>query len=163
MVRPMVHSTKHYVQHSISTILASARNTFTTVQTVAVGAKDLVNEVEEGSSVKACYYEIWLRSGETAGASFVATIEKIPGTGGLPSTATMAALGDYANKKNVLYTSQGLLNDQNADALSMIRGWIKIPKTKQRFGLGDRLVLSIFAQGAIDVHMCGFSTYKEYS
>jgi len=44
-----------------------------------------------------------------------------------------------------------------------MRGWYKIPKTKQRFGLGDRLVLQIASQGTDALDFCGFATYKEYT
>jgi len=56
-----------------------------------------------------------------------------------------------------------LVNDQDADATPILRQWVKIPKTKQRFGLKDKLVLQVFAQGALDLTACGFELYKEYS
>ncbi len=163
MVKPMVHSTKHYVQKSIATIVAGAIETMTLVHAVTVGTKDSASEVEEGNSVKACYIEMWLRSSEAAPGSFIAALYKQPGTGVAFTGAQMAAMNTAENKKNVLWFGQGLVNDQNADALAMLRGWYKIPKSKQRMGLGDQLVLSIFAQGAIDIVRCGFATYKEYS
>ncbi len=163
MVRPMVHSTKHYVQHSIATIVAGALESMILVHAVAVGSKNSPTEVEEGSSIKAVYCEYWLRAGETTAGSFIATLYKLPGTGVAFNATQMAALNTAENKKNILWTSQGLVNDQDADALGLLRNWIKIPKSKQRFGLGDQLILEIFAQGAIDLHRCGFTTYKEYS
>ncbi len=72
-----------------------------------------------------------------------------------------AALGDYTNKKNILYTTQALSNDQDADAIPLFKGWIRIPKSKQRFGLDDQLNFHVFAQ-ALDQNICGFVTYKEY-
>ncbi len=163
MVRPMVHSTKHYVQNSLATILGSAQLTLVPVEAVTVAAKTAVHEVEEGSTVKAVYFEQWIRAGDTVGGSFIAVLAKVPSGAGVFTTTEMAALGTADNKKNILWTSQGLVNDQDADALGMMRGWYKIPKSKQRMGLGDRIVLNIFAQGAIDLHICGFTTYKEYS
>ncbi len=163
MVRPMVHSTKHYVQTSIATIVAGAKLDITLVSAVAVLSKNLANEVEEGSSVKACFNEYWIRAGEVTAGSFVAVLYKLPGHATVFSLAELAALGTAENKKNILWSSQGLVNDQDADALSLMRGWYKIPKSKQRFGFGDQLILSVFAQGAIDLHICGLTTYKEYS
>ncbi len=163
MVRPMVHSTKHYVQNSLATIVAGAQLTLVPVESVTVANKNALHEVEEGSSVKAIYFEQWIRSSEVSPGSFVAVLAKVPSGAGVFTTAEMAALGTADNKKNILWTSQGLVNDQDADALGMMRGWYKIPKSKQRMGLGDRIVLNIFAQGAIDLVICGFTTYKEYS
>ncbi len=163
MVRPMVHSTKHYVQNSIATVLAGARTNLVIAQAVAVVDKNVAFEVEEGATIKAVFFEQWVRASEVSPGSYVATIEKIVSGGTFPSTTSMAALNDYANKKNVFFSSQGLVNDQDADAMSVIRGWIKIPKSKQRFGLGDSLLFSLFAQGAIDMVLCGLTTYKEYT
>ncbi len=163
MVRPMVHSTKHYVQFSVATAAAGTQDVLSIVKSVAVGAKNLPNEIEEGSSIKACFVELWLRSSEVSPGSFVFVLAKLPGGSSFFDTAGMAGMNDEPNKKNVLFMSQGLVNDQDADAVAVVRGWYKIPKSKQRFGLGDELVMQIFAQGAIDVIHCGFATYKEYS
>ncbi len=163
MVRPMVHSTKHYAQNSLATIVGGALLNVTLVSAVAVQDKDALNEVEEGSTIKACFIEQWLRSSETSPGSFIACLYKLPGAGVSFTTVDLAAIGAEANKKNILWFSQGLVNDQDADATAIARGWYKIPKSKQRFGLGDKLVLVIFAQGAIDLVNCGFATYKEYT
>ncbi len=161
MVRPMVHSTKHYVQHSIgSTVPATETNT-TFATAVPVVDKNAVFEVEEGTSIKAVFVELWLRSAATAASSFVFIICKRPSGVGGPSDANMAALSDWSNKKNILYTSQGLVNDVDSSALSVHRGWIKIPKGKQRMGLGDSLSWHLRAVGQT-INFCGFETYKEY-
>ncbi len=163
MVRPMVHSQKHYVQQSIATVTGSAKLDITLVDAVSVGNKNLVTEVEEGNSIKAIFLEMWIRGGEAAAGSGICALYKNPG-GSTPFTTTeLAAMGTAENKKNVLFFQQGLFNDQDADAISVARQWFKIPKSKQRFGLGDRLIFTVFAQGAIDLHVCGFTTYKEYS
>ncbi len=163
MVRPMVHSVKHYVQQSVFTVLASAIKNTEMVDAVAVVDKNITSEVTEGSSVKAVYVELWLRAGDTAPGSFVFIICKRPGGVNVPSTTEMASLGDWDNKKNILYTTQGLINDQDADAIAIYKGWVRIPKSKQRMGLGDHISWHLFAQGAIDIIGCGFATYKEYT
>ncbi len=128
---------------------------------VAVDQVDLVNEIQEGSIVKAVYIELWIRAGDTVGASGQIVIYKSEGDTAAPSTTEMAALGDWVNKKNIFYTTMGLFNDQDADAIVAYKGWLKIPKGKQRFGLGDKLRISTFTP-TIDLHKCGFATYKEY-
>ncbi len=161
MVRAMVHSTKHYVQFSIFTIVGGAVATKILSVAVSVGNKNTVDEVEEGSSVKAVYLELWARAGETTAGSGQAIVYKKEGDMSAPSATDMAALGLWDNKKNILYTTMGLYNDQDADAIAIYKGWIKIPKGKQRMGLKDALQVSIFAP-TIDLHICGFATYKEY-
>jgi len=162
MVRPMVHAVKHYVQHSLATVALGVVTNIVVVSTVARDAVNTVNEVSEGNSVKAVYVELWIRSASTTGASGQLIFYKKVADATNASSTDMAALGDWDNKKNILYTTMGLFNDVDADAIALFKGWIKIPKGKQRFGLGDRLVISVFSP-TIDAHICGFFTYKEYS
>ncbi len=162
-MKPVIHSVKHYVQHSISTTVAGAVSSVNLVKAVVPSAVNSAIEVSEGASVKAVWLEMWIRTGDTAHGSFVFIIEKVPGISSVnPTAANMGALNDYTNKKNILYTCQGLSNDQDADAVPIYKGWIKIPKSKQRFGLDDQLNFHIFAQ-ALDQITCGFATYKEYN
>ncbi len=162
MVRPMVHSTKHYVQKSLTTVLAGAVENISIAQGVSVDAKNTATEVEEGNSIKACYIEMWIRANDAVAGSFVACLYKTSGDTTAPTATDMASLHDWDNKKNILFTAQGLTNDKLSDAVPILRSWYKIPKSKQRFGLGDDLKLTIFAQ-ALDQNICGFFTYKEYS
>jgi len=163
MVRPMVHSTKHYVQFPINQILTGTREINSVVNAVDVGDKNLASEVEEGSSVKAVYFEMWLQNEGDLG-EFIMTISKDPEGGNGPNFAEMSSLMTWANKKNVLYTTQGLTsNDGVSGPVNVIRGWVKIPKSKQRFGLGDQINMNISNVSANDLVRCGFTTYKEYS
>jgi len=162
MVRPSVHSTKHYVQQSIGTSVPGTPTSVKIAASVDVAAKDLVNEVEEGSQIKAIYIEMWVRSAATAAASFTFCINKSSTTIASPTVAQLAALGDWSNKKNVLYVCQGLTNDVDSTALSVFRAWLKIPKGKQRMGLGDQFEWNLSAIGQ-SVNFCGFQTYKEYT
>ena len=162
MVRPVIHSTKHYVQQSIGTVTAGSSENTELVIAVAVSDKNLVNEVEEGATIKAVYFELWIRSAATAAASFVFCFMKKPSGILNPTVAELAALGDYDNKKNILYTTQGLTNDVDADALNLYKGWIRIPKGKQRMGLNDRISWHLSAIGQ-SINFCGFATYKEYT
>ncbi len=159
----MVHSTKHYVQQTIATVTGGgAVVDFDICVAVATDQKNLPNEVEEGANIKACYIEMWIRAGSTTPSSGQFILYKRPGGQASPSVGNMATLHDWINKKNILFTGQGLFNDQDADAIAVMRGWYKIPKGKQRFGLGDELVMSFFAP-TIDYQICGFATYKEYT
>ncbi len=161
-MRAPIHSNKHYVQTSLSTILAGAVDVITIANAVVPADVNTVSEVVEGALVKAVFIEEWLRAGDAAAGSFITIVEKVEGGQGNPSAAEMAALGSYSNKKNILYTSMGTLNDQDSLATPVLRQWLKIPKGKQRMGLGDRLRLVTFAQ-SLDIIRCGFMTYKEYT
>ncbi len=159
-MRAMIHSKKHYVQKSLSTVLAGQAN-----DTIIAFAKELADAKDEvlvGNSIKAVFVEMWVRAGDTSPGSSLLTLYKMPGDGSVMTFADQIDLHAYNNKKNILYHTQGLTNDQDADAIPFIRQWFKIPKSKQRMGLGDALRLSISAQ-ALDNIVCGFMTYKEYS
>jgi len=163
MVRPMVHSTKHYVQFPITQISTGVRNATVLASAVESTVANSANEIREGNSIKAIFLELWLQNEGTLG-EFIMTITKDPELGTGPTFAEQAALFTYTNKKNVLYTTQGLTsNDGVSGPIPIFRDWIKIPKSKQRFGLGDRLNMVISNVSANDLVRCGFSLYKEYS
>ncbi len=155
-----MNSTKHYVQKTLSTVIAGTIDTFRIVNATDLRTGDDDN-VLAGAVVKAVFVEMWVRAGDTSPGSTLISLIKVPESGNV-TFADQTALHDYTNKKNVLYHTQGLTNDQDADAIPFVRQWFKIPKGKQRFGLGDRLFLAISAQ-ALDNIICGFATYKEYS
>jgi len=160
-LRQIVNSKKHYVQVSLATITGGS-----SVVTNIVVAADIPGtsnaEVPVGAVVKAVFVEMWLRSTELSPGTVLVSLVKCPDA----QTITFADhtnLNDYANKKNVLYHTQGLSNENSTGATPFMRGWFKIPKGKQRFGLGDTLRLIVTSQAAIDNVQCGFFTYKEYT
>ncbi len=161
MVRPVVHSIKHYVQFSIGTVTGGATTALSVIDTVDIQGVTDVDEIMEGSVVKAIYIELWLRAGSTTPASGQTIIYKKQSDTTVASTTEMAALGDWNNKRNIFYTTMGLYNDQDADATLAFKGWIKIPKGKQRFALADQIKIQMFTP-TIDLQFCGFATYKEY-
>ncbi len=159
-MRPKIHTRKHYVQESLSTITAGVRKTTELVEAVAVAAKVSPDHIEEGSTVGAIFLQFWYTTNDTSAGTVICIVEKLQaGVSGITAGA-MAALDVYPNKKNIFYTFMGLSNPKGGVAMPIVNKWIKIPRTKQRFGLGDKLTVSILAQtgtGAI----CGFTTYKE--
>jgi len=85
-------------------------------------------------------------------------VERLPGGATNITDAEFAALHTYANKKNILYMTQGITGDSNTNPTPWIRQWILIPKGKQRFGLNDRLQLNIRAISE-DFEWCGINIY----
>ncbi len=162
-MRATINSTKHYVQVSLATILGGAALTTTIAQAVELGNVSAGSqfEVRAGAVIKAVFIEIWVRSSELSPGTALLSLVKTPTNQGM-TFAEQVGLHTYDNKKNVLYHTQGLTNDTDAQAIPFMRGWFKIPKGKQRFGLGDKLILNISSQAAIDNVICGFMTYKEY-
>ncbi len=162
-MRPVIHSTKHYVPFPILPIPTATRNQQILVQAVATPDKNDATEVEEGAVVKAVFVELWLLNSANDGEEIV-TICKTQSNDNGPSFAELATLFTYDNKKNILFTHQGLSSNNGVgNPIVTIRNWIKIPKSKQRFGLGDQLVLSIANVSSNDLSRCGIAIYKEYT
>jgi len=162
MVKPVVHSVKHYVQLPINQILTGTREANTIAFGVLSNVANLSTEVIEGSIIKAVYFEMWLQNEGTLG-EFIATISKNTDLGSGPTFVEHATLWTYTVKKNILWTSQGLTsNDGVSGPVNIIRGWIKIPKSKQRFGLGDVLNFNISNVSSNDLVRCGIAIFKEY-
>ncbi len=160
-MRAPIHSRKHYVQTSLSTVTTGAE-----ASEIIVFAKEspsIVSDVVEGAIVKAVYWELWA-IGSVSNQFLTVIFAKYPGGVNDATITEMAALGDWDNKKNILFTHQALAsNDGIAAPIPIYRGWIKIPKGKQRMGLGDSLKFQIASRGSDDIIYCGFATYKEYT
>lgn len=160
-----INSIKHFVPQTSAQINSGTVTSHVIIDAVPQSSVATVADVVEGSIIKAVYVEIWIMNLGAAGPSqFILTIEKSPNGLAGPTFTNMANLMSYDNKKNILFSSQGILSDQNDGgngAVPIHRSWIKIPKGKQRFGLGDRFLLSLAAVDA-NYRWCGMIIYKEY-
>ncbi len=162
-MRAPIHSQKHYVQQSRSQVATVAVSNIDIALSVAIQNVDLGDEVIEGSIIKAVFVEMWLLDSSNDG-SFVVTLAKYPGAVPGLTFAQTNALNNWENKKNLLYMTQGLsANNGVGNPVPILRQWFKIPKSKQRFGLGDKLILSITNNGLNNLEFCGFFTYKSYT
>ncbi len=159
-MRPVINTEKHIIQVSLSTIAAGAVTNFVFGTAVAVPTSAL-GDLREGCKISAIYLEMWIQTDDATLGSSIVTVEKVSGAvTTLMTAAESAALGSYDNKKNIFYTQMGLTPNNVSYPMASVRGWFKIPKSKQRFGLGDRIVVNIHAQSN-GLNVCGFGTYKE--
>ncbi len=167
MVRRMlapINSIKHYVGQPKFSVATGTSTTLELAETVAAPVSTNREKVNEGSMIKAMHFEYWILGDAGTGnvTQFVMTIEKSPSNALAPTFADMLNLGGYANKKNVLYTTQGIVGSRNdGPAIPIIRDWLKIPKGKQRMGQEDRILIS-FAAVDNAFNICGIAIYKEY-
>ncbi len=160
MVRPIINSEKKIIQHSLAT---AGFGTSVTIN-IADGTEtpSSANQISVGSVVKAVFMELWVMSAGAQPGATTVIVEKLPGSSANITAGEMASLNTYRNKKNIFYTTQGLVGDSNTNPAPLFRQWIKIPKGKQRFGLGDRLQFTIL--GLVDdIEFCGLSIYKVYN
>ncbi len=158
-MRPTINTEKHYVQQSLGTVVAAGIQPLTIAFGVA-GSPTAVNEVREGAKLSAVYIEMWITGDDSVQSSCIITLEKRSGNMVAMTAAQSAALGTYVNKKNVLHTFQGLAPPNTQYPMAGIKGWFRIPRGKQRFGLNDVLVINIHGQSD-GINFCGFFTYKE--
>ncbi len=160
-LQPTINTEKHYGQLTLTSVAFGVVSNGVLIDAVAVSDKTAASEVEEGSTVKTIFIERWITSDDAEQSTMVLIVEKVP-AGQAPATAAqMANLNDYPNKKNVLYTTQGIVNPVAGVTIPGIRQWITIPNGKRRFGLGDRLFVNILAQ-ADGLNICGFQIFKEW-
>ncbi len=164
-MRAVIKSKKHILQISQATVAQSAivNNLFINA---TEGTATVPQGVEEGAIVKACYVEFWVsQDSASVVGSYTVVLWKDPGGNAGMTGAQAAALHDYDNKKNILFTAQGLLTPNDGGQIPVLRGWYKIPKGKQRFGLGDQMLVSIRNNNAtaIDINFCGLVIYKSYT
>ncbi len=161
-MRPIIQSTKHYVQHSLAVVASGA----ILKKDLVVGQEmpDVSSAVDvlNGASVKAIYLELWVHSDDAASGTVIFTVEKRTKGMTVMSTANAALLNEYHNKKNIFYTTMGLIPNNVTYPWAVFKGWIKIPKGKQRFGMDDVLSWNLFAQSN-GLSLCGFATYKAYT
>ncbi len=163
MVRAQVHSTKHYNQITLTTVATGTTVGVNLANAVNRTVANIAEEVVEGCTIKAFYFELWT-IGSVSDQFYTLIIGKIPG--GVPNyvNADLVDLFNYANKKNIFYTMQGLAsNDGIGNPVVAYKGWIKIPKGKQRFGLGDRIQFAVASRGSATITICGLGIYKEYT
>ncbi len=163
-MRAPIIATKHYVQFTEFSVASGTVTEREFVTAVAIQNVDTPSEVQEGSVIKACFIELWLVSNDSINVgSFVVTVEKVIASDSIPTLSEMSTLNSYRNKKNILFTSQGILgSEQNANPTPVLRQWIKIPRGKQRFGVNDQMHVHIAAIGTSALSGCSFMTYKEY-
>ncbi len=160
-----INTVKHYVGQPKFTVALGTATTLEIADVVAAPVDTNREKVSEGSLIKSVHFEYWLVGDGVGGevTQFVMTIEKSPSNALNPTFADMLNLGGYANKKNILYTTQGIVNTSQggSNVVPVIRDWLLIPKGKQRMGQEDRLLVT-FASVETAMSICGISTYKEW-
>ncbi len=159
-MRPVINTIKHYFQTPATGIASGAKLDIVVVSAIAKGGtRSNAFEVEEGAVIKAIYLEYWVKA-DNPNFTVVGLCYKRPANVAGPTFTETNNLGSYPNKKNILEVHQGLAPSGD-QVLALFRHWVKIPKGKQRFGLLDKLSVTVsFTGSAGDI--CGFSTFKEY-
>ncbi len=158
----MVNSNKHIVQNVVFPVATATTVNIVLANAVSDPDGTVSDEIRVGATIKAIFCEYWiLGDGQQPSAVEMHLEKTVAGTTG-PIFANSQSLYVYPNKKNIFYQTQGIVGDANANPIPFIRQWIKIPKGKQRMGLGDLLIMSFANLTADGIEVCGLSIYKEY-
>ncbi len=162
MLAPLI-TIKHMINIENAQVASGVANPIELVQAVAQADVAQFTDVVEGSLVKTVFLEMWIKSFAAAGedTKFQLVLEKVPQNANPITFTQMNNLMTYPNKKNILYTSQGVIGDLTTQSIPIVRQWFMIPKGKQRFGLGDELIVSVSATAAV-IQRCGLCIYKEW-
>ncbi len=162
-MRAPINSVKHIVQRSLLTIDEQTR-AIVNVITVLDAQATTPDHIAVGAVIKAVFLEYWILGESSQPCTTTWIVEKTVSGGIGASQSEMQNLHDYVNKKNILRTGQGVIGDSNTNPIPVIREWIKIPKGKQRFGLGDalRFTVSCIGEANNGLEICGNAIYKEY-
>ncbi len=162
----IINSNKHYVPRTNVSLASGSGLSVDVIDTVVAPAVSNAEDVRQGAVIKAVHLEYWIWGGGTTGqdTQFVMIVEKVPSGAGAATAAEMLNLGSYDNKKNILFSTQGVIGAgvDGSQAIPLIRNWVLIPKGKQRFGLGDKLAVGFTPVGTA-LQICGMATYKEYT
>ena len=164
MVKPKINSEKHIVQLNRQTTAGLSIAGLTIVKVVAQSATpNTPEDVTIGTDIKACYIQLWISGATNDQSACTVILEKTQNDFRIPSPTEMSQLNEYVNKKNILFTFQGIVGEvSNTNPIPVLDGWYKIPKGKQRFGLGDGLRLVLQAKDT-DVENCGLAIFKAYT
>ncbi len=161
-MRPIVNSDKRIVQVTLNTVAVGTVGSVALVNVQLDPVATSPSQVDVGTVVKAIYAEVWVLSDGQQPSTVTTIIEKVPAGQDSADATQMGNLTSYTNKKNILEMHQGLVGDANANPIPFYRGWIKIPKGKQRWGIGDRLVFTLksITEGT---EFCGVFIFKAYN
>ncbi len=161
-----INTIKHYVHQTRATVNSGAILGIKVAESVVAPATANAFSVKEGSILKAVHLEYWACNSDDTLliGQYEAVLEKVPSGQASITAAQIVNIGAYPNKKNILWTFQGLISPaiDGGPNIPIIRDWILIPKGKQRFGLSDELVLT-FASTGSKGQVCGLATYKEWT
>ncbi len=164
MVAP-INSVKHFIPRAAVEVGGGGILNIDIADATVAPATASNFDVKEGSIIKAVHCELWMTGKGVSGITtqFVLTVEKVPGNVADMTFGQSLALQGYPNKKNILYTTQGVVGtDNDGPVIPIIRDWVLIPKGKQRMGFADRIMLN-FSTVTANVEVCGMFIYKEYT
>ncbi len=162
-MKAIINSEKRIFQLTLTSLLTGVAVNIDLIKVVQdIGTGVDAREVLPGTVIKAVYVELWYLGAAQQPTTMTTCIIKLPGDAPGPDADDLGSLNSYNNKKNILETHQGIVGDANANPIPAFRGWIKIPKGKQRFGLGDKLIVSNKSITE-DTELCGVVIFKAYN
>jgi len=162
MVRPSINSEKKIVQITLSSIAENGQLALVIAEAQQDGNTALADVVDVGTIIKAIYCEMWFQGAGTQPSTTTAMVVKSPNGVGTPTVGEFTNLNTWSNKNNILEMHQGIVGDSNTNPVPFYRGWIKVPKGKQRMSVGDKFHFAV--KGITEgTEICGLFIYKAYT
>ncbi len=159
-IRP-VNSTKNIIDTEGALVA-----TTNSVTDVAVGVEvqnysSTSNEVPRGGRVTSFYYSVFVFANNEASSDNVVDMYWWKNVGGVSTLPTAGNTGTSDLKRFIIHEEKGLAGDLGNGGLPMVvKGVIKVPPSKQKFGLNDKLQLVINSN--INGKFCAKQIYKVF-
>ncbi len=157
-----INSEKHIVQLTFQSTTEGNAGGATIISAVANPTGTNPTEVPVGSIIKAVYVEAWLVGNLQTASTGVIIVEKTQNDSSGADATQLSNLHNYENKRNIFHTQMGLIGAADTNPVPMIRQWIKIPKGKQRFALGDQMYI-LYKPITEGCEFCGLVIFKAYT
>ncbi len=158
-LRP-VHSIKHIIDlQGGLTVGTVTSNTLILAKDAPVLAGEI--EVETASTISAIFLNIQVAASSTAAlANVYMAVSKNPG--GNLADIDPQTVGDDDNKKFVIHQEM-IMTEKNTTAIprTLFKGVIRIPRGYKRFGINDKLVVTLKSPG-VTMDFCIQCIYKEF-
>lgn len=159
-LRP-VHSLKHIIDTQ-GGLIAGTPTTSSVVKAVtAPNVQTSPEEVEEGSTVNSIFLNVQVSATQTSAlANVYLLVVKNPGNQVVIPNGNV--VGTSKVRKFVIHQEM-IMTEKNSTAIprTLFKGVIKLPRGYRRFGIDDRLAISLFSPG-ITFDFCFQCIYKEY-
>ncbi len=160
-ILPMVHSIKNEV-NTVNGLTAGANNTTVIAVAVDSPASATANNVRQGSSIKAIWFEFWYYGLTGANVNDILDMYMMKNPGANLTPPNPGTVGTSNEKKFVIREWKGLAGTKTTGGTPYSRsgGWIKIPRRYHRMGTDDTWLL--VARSPTTGNLCLKFIYKWY-
>ncbi len=119
------------------------------------------NEVPRGGKVSWVYYSVYVFTDDSGAAAPIVNMYWWKNVGGVSTLPTTGNTGTSDLKRFIIHEEKGLAGNKNDGVPMVVKGVLKIPPSKQKFGLNDKIQLVINNESA-NGDFCAKHIYKVF-